>query len=333
MDKGNRMHLSSPRVLVAGGLLLLLALLPVYAHWQGEPFLLALFGRVLVYAVAALALNLLLGFGGMVSFGHALYLGLGAYSVGVMSHYGIESGWLHLAGALGACAVVGLVSGYVVMRTSGIAFIMITLAFAQMFYFLATGLDGFGGDDGMSLFAGSDFGAFRLDTPLALYYAAFGVLLAVLALMHRLIHAPFGMVLRGCQANERRMRALGFPTLRYRLAAYVISAMICGVAGVLLANLTMYVSPSYLAWTTSGELIVMVVLGGIGTLFGPVVGALAFLLLEEGLKLLTGHWMLIMGLLIVGVVLVSRRGVYGSLRDTPVRRARPPLRQPSGEPQ
>ncbi|MNV36888.1 leucine/isoleucine/valine transporter permease subunit [compost metagenome] len=127
------------------------------------------------------------------------------------------------------------------------------------------------------------------------------------------------------------MRALGFPTLRYRLAAYVISAMICGVAGVLLANLTMYVSPSYLAWTTSGELIVMVVLGGIGTLFGPVAGALAFLLLEEGLKLLTGHWMLIMGLLIVGVVLVSRRGVYGSLRDTPWRGRKAARRQPSAD--
>jgi len=323
----------SARTLVATALLLLLALVPAYAQWQGEPFLLALFGRVLVYGVAALALNLLLGFGGMVSFGHALYLGLGAYSVGVMSYYGIESGWLHLAGALGACAVVGLVSGYVVMRTSGIAFIMITLAFAQMFYFLATGLDGFGGDDGMSLFAGSDFGLFRLDTPLALYYAAFGVMLAVLWLMHRLIHAPFGMALRGCQANERRMRALGFPTLRYRLAAYVISAMICGVAGVLLANLTMYVSPSYLAWTTSGELIVMVALGGIGTLFGPVAGALAFLLLEEGLKLITEHLMLVMGLLIVGVVLASRRGVYGSLSAAPWRLPSKAARHPTGEPQ
>ena len=328
------MHNLSPRTLAAAALLVLLALVPVYAQWQGEPFLLALFGRVLVYGIAALALNLLLGFGGMVSFGHALYLGLGAYSVGVLSHYGIENGWLHLAAAVGACAVVGLVSGYVVMRTTGIAFIMITLAFAQMFYFLATGLDGFGGDDGMSLFAGSDFGLFRLDTPLALYGAAFGVLLLVLWLMHRLIHAPFGMALRGCQSNERRMRALGFPTLRYRLAAYVLSAVICGVAGVLLANLTMYVSPSYLAWTTSGELIVMVALGGIGTLFGPVVGALAFLLLEEGLKLLTAHWMLVMGLLIVGVVLASRRGVYGSLSPAPWRMAgRAARRHPSGEPQ
>jgi len=322
----------SPRSLVAGALLLLLALVPAYAQWQGEPFLLALFGRVLVYGVAAMALNLLLGYGGMVSFGHALYLGLGAYSVGVLSHYGIENGWLHLAAAMGACAAVGLVSGYVVMRTTGIAFIMITLAFAQMFYFLATGLEGYGGDDGMSLFAGSDFGAFRLDTPLALYYAAFGVLLLVLWLTHRLVHAPFGMALRGCQSNDRRMRALGFPTLRYRLAAYVISAVVCGVAGVLLANLTMYVSPSYLAWTASGELIVMVVLGGIGTLFGPVAGALAFLLLEEGLKLLTEHWMLAMGLLIVGVVLASRRGIYGSLAGTPLRAPRSPARRPTGEP-
>jgi branched-chain amino acid transport system permease protein len=202
-----------------------------------------------------------------------------------------------------------------------------------MFYFLATGLEGFGGDDGMSLFAGSDFGAFRLDTPLALYWAAFGVLLLALWLMHRLVHAPFGMALRGCQANERRMRALGFPTLRYRLAAYAISAVVCGVAGVLLANLTMYVSPSYLAWTASGELIVMVVLGGIGTLFGPLAGALAFLLLEEGLKLLTEHWMLAMGLLIVGVVLASRRGLYGSLSDAPLRAPPRPARRPSGEPQ
>jgi len=201
----------SARTLVATALLLLLALVPAYAQWQGEPFLLALFGRVLVYGVAALALNLLLGFGGMVSFGHALYLGLGAYSVGVMSYYGIESGWLHLAGALGACAVVGLVSGYVVMRTSGIAFIMITLAFAQMFYFLATGLDGFGGDDGMSLFAGSDFGLFRLDTPLALYYAAFGVMLAVLWLMHRLIHAPFGMALRAARPTNGACARWAFP--------------------------------------------------------------------------------------------------------------------------
>ncbi|MDG9967768.1 branched-chain amino acid ABC transporter permease [Achromobacter mucicolens] len=323
----------SPRTLAAAALLFLFALVPVYAQWQGEPFLLALFGRVLVYGIAALALNLLLGYGGMVSFGHALYLGLGAYSVGVLSHYGIESGWLHLAGAIGACAAVGLVSGYVVMRTNGIAFIMITLAFAQMFYFLATGLEGFGGDDGMSLFAGSDFGLFRLDTPLALYCTALGVLLLVLWLMHRLIHAPFGMALRGCQANERRMRAPGFPTLRYRLAAYVISAVICGVAGVLLANLTMYVSPSYLAWTTSGELIVMVALGGLGTLFGPVAGALAFLLLEEGLKLITDHWMLVMGLLIVGVVLASRRGVYGSLSATPWCVPRRAARHPSGEPQ
>lgn len=327
------MFTSSPRTLAAAALLLLFALVPVYAQWQDEPFLLALFGRVLVYGIAALALNLLLGYGGMVSFGHALYLGLGAYSVGVLSHYGIESGWWHLAGAIGACAAVGLVSGYVVMRTAGIAFIMITLAFAQMFYFLATGLEGFGGDDGMSLFAGSDFGLFRLDSPLSLYCAAFAVLLLVLWLMHRLIHAPFGMALRGCQANERRMRALGYPTLRYRLAAYVISAVICGVAGVLLANLTMYVSPSYLAWTTSGELIVMVALGGIGTLFGPVAGALAFLLLEEGLKLITEHWMLVMGLLIVGVVLASRRGVYGSLSATPWRMPRRAARHPSGEPQ
>lgn len=314
-------------------LLAALALFPLVAPALGLDFYISFVRRVLIYALAATSLNLILGYGGMVALGHAAFFGAGAYAVGILAMSGVTSALVSWPVAMLLAALLAFITGAISLRTRGVYFIMITLAFAQMFYFLATGLEGFGGDDGMSLFAGSDFGLFRLDTPLALYYTAFGVLLLALAALRRLVQAPFGMVLRGCQANERRMRALGFATLRYRLAAYVLSAMVCGVAGVLLANLTLYVSPSYLAWTTSGELIVMVALGGLGTVVGPLAGALAFLLLEEGLKLLTDHWMLVMGLLIVGVVLVSRRGLYGGLSDKPLRLgAARALPHPTGEP-
>lgn len=303
----------SPRSVATVLILLFLGCVPLYAQLANEPFFLGLFGRVLVYAIAAVSLNLLLGYGGLVSFGHALFFGLGAYAVGILSHHGIDNGWLHLAAAIGVCAVIGVLSGYVVLRTTGIAFIMITLAFAQMFYFLAVSLNEYGGDDGMSLFQGSNFGVLKLDDPLSLYYVSFAVLLATLFGMHKLIGSRFGMVIRGTQANERRMKAMGFSTLRYKLTAYVLAAVVCGIAGVLIANLTLYTSPSTMAWTTSGELVVMVVLGGLGTLMGPVAGAVAFLILEEVLKGQTEHWMLYLGLIIVVIVMVSRRGIFGNL--------------------
>ena len=303
----------SPRSVATVLILLFLGCVPIYAQLANEPFFLGLFGRVLVYAIAAVSLNLLLGYGGLVSFGHALFFGLGAYAVGILAHHGIDNGWLHLVAAIGVCAAIGLLSGYVVLRTTGIAFIMITLAFAQMFYFLAVSLNEYGGDDGMSLFQGSNFGVFKLDDPLSLYYVSFAILLAVLFGMHKLIGSRFGMVIRGTQANERRMKAMGFSTLRYKLMAYVLAAVVCGIAGVLIANLTLYTSPSYMAWTTSGELVVMVVLGGLGTIMGPVAGAVAFLILEEVLKGQTEHWMLYLGLIIVVIVMVSRRGIFGNL--------------------
>jgi branched-chain amino acid transport system permease protein len=292
-------------------ILLFLGAVPIYANLTAEPFYLTLFARVVIYAIAAVSLNLLVGYGGMVSFGHALFLGLGAYAVGILSFYGIDNGWIQLGAVIALCAVVGVLSGYVVLRTTGIAFIMITLAFAQMFYFLAVSLNQFGGDDGMSLMQGSNFGFMHLDDPLTLYYTAFAVLLAVLYGMRRLIHSRFGMVVRGTHTNERRMKALGFPTLPYKLSAYTLSAVVCGIAGMLIANLTLYVSPSYMAWTTSGEMVVMVVLGGMATLMGPVAGAIAYLILEEALKSFTDHWMLALGLIIVAIVMVSRRGLYG----------------------
>ncbi|MDW7711444.1 MAG: branched-chain amino acid ABC transporter permease [Deferrisomatales bacterium] len=303
--------LRSPRAALTVGMLLLLALVPPVATALGQPFYLTLVLRMMVYGLAALSLNLLLGYGGMVSFGHALYLGVGAYAVGILSHFGVSSGWAHLAAALGVSAAVALLTGLISLRTAGIAFIMITLAFAQMFFFLAVSLRQFGGDEGMTIPQPSDFGLIDLGNRVVFYYTVFGLLLLALYGSRRLIESRFGMVLRGSMGNEPRMRALGFPTLRYRLTAYVISACVCSIAGLLLANLTGFTSPDYMAWTRSGELIVMVVLGGMGTLIGPVVGATGLLLLEEVLSAFTEHWMIVLGPIIVWIALVAKRGIVG----------------------
>lgn len=302
-------------------LLVVLALVPLYAVWADEPFAVTFFTRVLVFALAAISLNLILGYGGMVSFGHALYLGLGGYSVGILAHHGVDSGWMHLLLTIGVCAVTGLLTGIVSLRTSGIAFIMITLAFAQMFYFLFVSLRPYGGDDGLPIAVRSRFGMLDLGDPLMLYGTALVLVILALGVTQRLVQARFGMVLRGSRINERRMRALGFPTTRYRLLAYVIACVVCGVAGLLNANLTGFVAPAYLAWTVSGELIVIVVLGGMGTVMGPLVGALALLVTEEILQAFTEHWMMILGPLIVLVALTARRGIHGWLLAIDARRA------------
>lgn len=302
-------------VWVAALIVLLLLAVPIYANLASEPFALTFFSRVLVFALAAISLNLILGYGGMVSFGHALYLGLGAYAVGLLAQNGITSGWAQLAATVVVCALVGAITGAISLRTSGIAFIMITLAFAQMFFYLFVSLKQYGGDDGLSISARSDFGLFTLASPITLYYVALVLVLVALFFTRRLIDARFGMVLRGCRINERRMKAMGFPSLRYKLSAYVLSSVLCGVAGLLYANLTGFASPAYMAWTLSGEMIVIVVLGGMGTVFGPLVGSLVLLLSEEVLKAFTEHWMMILGPLIVLVVLTARRGVYGYLLD------------------
>jgi branched-chain amino acid transport system permease protein len=299
---------------VAVVVVLLLAV-PMYASVASEPFALTFMSRVLIFALAAISLNLILGYGGMVSFGHALYMGLGAYAVGVLAQHEVTNGLVQLGVTLTVSAVVGVLAGVISLRTIGIAFIMITLAFAQMFYYLFVSLKQYGGDDGLSIPVRSDFGLFSLRSPVALYYVVLTLVLVALFIMKRLVDARFGMVLRGCRVNERRMKAMGFPTLRYRLCAYVLSSMLCGLAGLLYANLAGFASPAYLAWTVSGELIVMVVLGGMGTVFGPLVGALVLLISEEVLKALTDHWMMILGPLIVLVVLTARRGVYGYLLD------------------
>jgi branched-chain amino acid transport system permease protein len=304
---------TSPKVIFAVLLIGFFACVPVYANLAGQPFYLTMFGRIMIYALAALSLNLLIGYTGLVSLGHALYLGLGAYAVGILSFHGITNGWIHIAAALGTSVVVGVLTGLICLRTQGMAFIMITLAFAQMFFFLGISLKNYGGDDGMRLEARSNLWPLDLSSNTQLYYLVFGLLMLTLYFSWRLVHARFGFILRGIKSNERRMKAMGYATLKAKLAVYVLSACLTSLAGVLLANLTSYTSPSYSAWTVSGEIIVMVVLGGMHTLIGPIVGATALLLFEEFLSSYTTHWQLALGALIVIIIVALKQGLYGSL--------------------
>ena len=295
-------------------LLGLLGIVPVIAALIDEPFYLDLFTRIVIFAIAAVSLDLILGQAGILSFGHAVYLGVGGYSVGILDHYGISSGPLQFSTAIVASALVALLIGAVSLRTSGVYMIMITLAFGQMFYFLAISMQSFGGDDGMTISAHSDFGS-TLDfaNPVVLFYSCFACLLLILGLARLLIDARFGMVLHGIKSNEPRMVAIGFPVLRYKLAAFVISGVACGLAGALLANQGMFVSPAIMHWTRSGEIMMMVILGGIGTLFGPVLGAIIYLVLEDSLSSLSEHWQLALGVIVVVVVIFARRGLLGLL--------------------
>ncbi|MCC6250429.1 MAG: branched-chain amino acid ABC transporter permease [Rubrivivax sp.] len=285
---------------------------PLYVAAGGNGYVLTLASRILVFALAALGLNLVLGFGGMVSFGHAMYIGLGAYTVALLADAGVTNGGVQLLVLSGAVIAVAVPVGWISLRTRGIAFIMITLAFAQLFFFLFVSLKAYGGDEGMSLAQPSGFGPLT-GSRTGLYLALLAALAAGLWGTSRLVRSRFGLVLRATRINERRVNAVGLAPLPYQLSAYVLSALVCALAGFFLVNLTGFVSPAYLAWTVSGELIVMVVLGGAGTVVGPVVGAVALLLVEEGLKALTEHWMIVFGPLIVLMVLLLQRGLWGLL--------------------
>jgi len=311
----------SARTWILVALLLALAAVPPLAALLQQPFYLDLLRRVMIFAIAAISLNLILGYGGMISFGHAAYLGVGAYAVGVLSYYGIDNGWLQWAVAIGASALVAAAIGSISVRTSGIYFIMITLAFTQMLYYLGISIEEYGGDDGMRLNVRSQFsGIIDLNDPTAFYYLVFAILLSFLYLTHRLVNSRFGLVLQAVRSNEARTRAIGFSPYPYRLAAFVISGAMGGLAGALFVNQTAYLTPEFMNWTRSGELMFMVILGGIATSAGPLLGAAALLLLEDVLqgwsvlpKWVHDHWQLYLGVILVLVVLFARRGLAGLL--------------------
>ena len=316
--KSGSASFTDPRTALTAALLIVLALVPLYAAVTGDPFALTLFTRIVIMAIAAVSLDLIMGYGGMVSFGHAAYLGIGGYAVGILWKEGVGSGFVQWPVAIGISALFALVIGALSLRTRGVYFIMITLAFAQMVYYVAQGLDRYGGDDGLTIGQRSSFsGLINLNNNALFYYLCFAALIGSVYLVSRIVNSRFGLVIQGARSNERRMRAIGFPVFRYRLVCFVIAGALGGLAGALLANHTNFVSPAIMFWTRSGDLMVMVILGGLGTPFGPVIGAVVYLLLEEALSRVTEYSGLFLGPALLLVAIYLRGGIEGFFRKEP----------------
>ena len=293
--------------------LLALIALPFVANVFGEAFYIALATRILIFALAATSLNLILGFGGMVSFGHAAFLGVGAYTVVILSQMGVVDAWVAWPTAMVVAGLFALLIGAVSLRTQGVYFIMITLAFAQMMYYLVVSFKAYGGDDGMSLLARSRIRFLDMSNDSHFYYVTLLACVAVLVLIARVLNARFGHVLQAIRENEVRMQSLGYAVFRYKLCAFVMSGALAGLAGALLANQSGFVSPAMMQWSQSGMLMMMVILGGVGHLYGGVWGAIVFLLLEETLSHFTIHWQLGLGALLLMVVLLLPNGLTSAL--------------------
>jgi branched-chain amino acid transport system permease protein len=294
-------------------LLLLLVAIPLIAPYlPGERYIVGLFARVMIFAIAAIGLDLILGYGGLVSFGHAAFIGLGAYVVGILAAHGVSDAALVVPAVLGVAALFALATGAIAVRTRGVYFIMITLAFGQMAYYTATSLSQYGGDDGLTLDARTTiFGTPLLDDPRGFYYVVLGVLALSYLAGRMVVASRFGRILRASRENPVRTETLGYNVYAFRVVAYAIAGCIAALSGFLLANQTAFVSPAYMSWQRSGELIVMVILGGMGSLHGAVLGSLAYLLLEELLSGFTEHWKVIFGPLLVLLVLFARGGLLG----------------------
>jgi branched-chain amino acid transport system permease protein len=301
----------STRLVLWGISIVALLALPPFVLYIGQPFYLDLVRRIMILAIAAVSLNLILGYGGLVSFGHAAYLGVGAYAVGILGFYGFTNGWLHLAVAIATSALVAAAIGAVSIRTSGIYFIMITLAFSQMLYYLGISIEEFGGDDGMRIKTMSQFPLVDLANPVVFYYVSLVLMLLSVYLVFKIVNSRFGMTLRAAKSNEARARAIGFSPYPVRLAAFVIAGAMCGLAGALYANHTRYITPDLGSWQQSGDLMFMVILGGMASTAGPVLGTFALLIVEEILKGWTEHWQVILGPLLVLSVIFFRRGLAG----------------------
>jgi branched-chain amino acid transport system permease protein len=289
-----------------------LAAVPLVAIYGAQTYVLDLFSRIMIFAIAAVALDFLIGYGGLISFGHAAFVGLGAYAVGILSVHGFTDALIALPVALAASALFALATGAVCLRTQGVYFIMITLAFSQMVFFTASSLAPYGGDDGLTVRARDTIAGFALmRDPRSFYYIVFACLLVTYLLCRALIASRFGRVFCGARENPIRMASIGYNIFRYQLVAYVIAGAFGGLSGFLLANAAEFVSPAYMSWQRSGEHVIMVLLGGTGTLYGAVMGAAVFVLAEEWLSGLTEHWKMIFGPLLVLIVLFARGGLIG----------------------
>ncbi len=296
--------------------------LPWILNALGFEFYLSVASRMVVYAIAATSLNLVLGYGGLVSLGHAAFVGAGSYVTGILLSEGITHGGLHLVATVTVVAVLALVIGAISLRTRGVYFIMITLAFAQMLFYLANSVKGYGGDEGLTLRVRSLlFFGLDLRNGTTFYYVALAVLGASLAALARFVPSRLGRAVLALRDDEVRAEALGFPTYRMKLTIFVAGGVLAGIAGALSVNLQGYVSPNALHWTQSGTLLVMVILGGVGTIWGGAIGAVVLLLLEEGLAAYTEYWQFWTGWVLLAVVLFARRGLVGMLADLRLRLA------------
>jgi len=282
---------------------------PFAADALGGGYYVGVATRVMIFALAASSLNLVVGYGGMISFGHAAFFGAGAYSVAILAQEGVVSALAAWPLAVAVSAACALVIGAVSLRTRGLYFIMITLAFAQMLYYFFVSLKAYGGEDGINLAARSRLPCLDLRDDATFYLVVLALLAVCLYLLKRLAASRFGAVLRGIRENEGRMTALGFPTFRFRLVCFVIAGGVAGLAGALIVNQHGFVSPNLLHWTQSGTLLVMLILGGVGRLYGGVAGAAAMLLLEELLSNWTGYWQFSLGLVLLFVVLRAPGGI------------------------
>ncbi len=295
--------------------LVLLALaiaFPLVAQALDELFYVSFASRILIYAVAATTLNLILGYGGMVSFGHAAFFGAGAYCVGIAMVHGVTSAWITWPLAMIVSALLAWVIGAICLRTRGVYFIMITLAFAQMMYYIVLGLKAYGGEEGINLPSRSVVGfGVDLKNDVTFYYVCLGVLVVALYLCQRLVKARFGNVIQAIRENETRMATIGFPTFKYKLVCFVIAGGVCGLAGALIANQTKFVNPNLLHWPVSGELMIMVILGGLAYLYGGVIGAFVLLFLDELISPYTIFSKLYVGLVLLVIVLFAPQGIAG----------------------
>ncbi len=315
-------------VLVPLLIFVVLAAVPLAAPFMTEKYMLHLFGRVMIFAIAAIALDLLVGCGALVSFGHAAFIGLGAYAVGILASHGVGDALIALPAALAVASLFALLTGFVCLRTKGVYFIMITLAFGQMAFFTASSLAPYGGDDGLTIAARNTLAGLPLfANERAFYYVIFGCLLGTYLLCRSIVASRFGRVLRGAKENPARIATLGFDVYRFQLAAYAIAGALGGLSGFLLANATNFVSPAYMSWQRSGELLVMVILGGVGSLHGAIMGAGTYLLLEEWLSALTEHWKMIFGPLLVLLVVFASGGLVGAWNEVAQRLAAGRLRR------
>jgi branched-chain amino acid transport system permease protein len=277
-------------------------------------FYISVASRILIYGIAATSLNLILGYGGLVSFGHAAFFGIGAYAVGILVTEGVTSGWLGFPIAMGVAALAAAAIGAVSLRTRGVYFIMITLAFAQMLYYLVNSVKAYGGDEGLNIKVRSDFGfGLNLKDDLTFYFVVLASLAGTLLVVYRLMRSRFGRVVLAMRDDDTRAEAIGFPTFRYKLILFVIGGALGGLAGALTVNQQNYVNPNVLHWTQSGTLMVMVILGGVGTLWGGVLGAAALLVLEEVISAYTVHWQFYVGWVLLLIVLFAPRGLVGLL--------------------